>query len=295
VDVRRALLDRLRDDLVRELDDRRVVDRLAQVDDLGVRLLVLGAADRVRDDLLHPPHAGDERAEVLAAGDRGADLQARHDREVVHRDDVGGIGHRDEQRALAGVGDRHGVVAPGGGDGDEARGGHVDLEGGEVDVLEAMALCERAGEVVGAQDAGRDELGLGRRPRGPRRGDRRLDARGVAEAEVDDDVGQEARAAGARARLRDAVPAVALGAREAHVGEPGDAGGGLAAVGIVVGVRAQGQDGSATALRIARRSGVTPVHACNERAPWRTSTSSPPTTAVPRSRAASSSAVPPGR
>ena len=40
VDVRRALLDGLGDDLVDELDDRRVVGGLAQVDDLGRAVVV---------------------------------------------------------------------------------------------------------------------------------------------------------------------------------------------------------------------------------------------------------------
>ena len=42
VDVRRALLHRLGDDLVGELDDRRVVDGLAQVDDLPGRTRARG-------------------------------------------------------------------------------------------------------------------------------------------------------------------------------------------------------------------------------------------------------------
>ena len=47
-----ATLDRLSDDLVDELDDRRVVGGLAQVDDLGAALLALLGALSSRDDVL---------------------------------------------------------------------------------------------------------------------------------------------------------------------------------------------------------------------------------------------------
>ncbi len=293
VDVRRALLHRLGDDLVGELDDRRVVDRLAQIDDLGLGELVLGPVDEIRDDVLHPPQARHERLEVLPAGDGRADLHARHDRDVVHRDDVRRVGHRDEQRALPAVGDRHRFVAACRDDRDQAGRRHVDLERREVDVVQAVTLGERARQVVVADRPRGQELLLGGRARGPGGGDRRLDLLGVAQTELDDDVGEEPRTAVAAPRLGDPVPAVALLGRQAHVRQR-RCDGGAAGVGGQVG-GGVGHGGSATAVRIAERSGAIPVQAANERAPWRTRISSPPTTVTPRSRAASSSAVPPGR
>ena len=78
--------------------------------------------------------------------DRDADLVAGHDRDVVDREDVRRVGHRDQQRALVGERDRHRLVALGDAGGDEVGGGHVDLEDAEVEVVEAVALGERARE-----------------------------------------------------------------------------------------------------------------------------------------------------
>ena len=293
VDVRRALLHRLGDDLVRELDDRRVVDRLAQIDDLGLGELVLGAVDEVGDDVLHAPQAADEGLQILTAGDGRPDLHAGHDRDVVHRDHVRRVGHGDEQRALAAVGDRDRVVAARRRGRDQPGRGHVDLERGEVDVLEAVTLGEGPREVVVADRAGRQELLLGRAAGGARGGDRGLDLVRLAEPQLHDDVGEEAWAAGPARGLRDAVPPVALLGREADVLER-RCHGGAVVLGVQVG-GGVGHGGSSTAARITARSGDIPVHAANECAPWRTRISSPPTTVTPRSRAASSSAVPPGR
>jgi len=95
---------------VHELDDRRVVGGLVEVDDLrlaGARVLVDGLL--YGDVELVEPL--DERAEVAPGGDGGADLEAGHHRDVVDGQDVGGIDHRHEQRALVDVGDRDGLVA----------------------------------------------------------------------------------------------------------------------------------------------------------------------------------------
>ena len=58
VDVGGALLDGLGDDPVDELDDRRVVGRLAQLDDLGAALLLLLDAGRL-DDVVEAREARD--------------------------------------------------------------------------------------------------------------------------------------------------------------------------------------------------------------------------------------------
>ena len=131
VDVGRALLDRLGDDLVDELDDRRVVGGLAQVDDLGRAVLDVVLARRSWSTATTSSRRVMRLMsvrDVLAAGDRGADLEARHDRDVVDGQDVGGVGHGDEHGALVDVGDRDGLVALGGGGAEEVRGGHVDRE-----------------------------------------------------------------------------------------------------------------------------------------------------------------------
>ena len=58
VDVRGAVLDRLGDDLVDELDDRRVVGGLAQVDDLRRAVSARRSSTRRRrDDVVEPAQA----------------------------------------------------------------------------------------------------------------------------------------------------------------------------------------------------------------------------------------------
>ena len=145
VDIRGAPLDRLGDDLVDELDDRRILVALVQRDDLGVffGLLLLG---RVLDDVFEAVQARDQRRDVIRRGDRDADLVAGHDRDVVDREHVRRIGHRNQQRALVGECHRDRLVALGDRGRDEVGGGHVDLEDAEVEMVEAVALGKRAGE-----------------------------------------------------------------------------------------------------------------------------------------------------
>ena len=102
----------------------------------------------------------------------------------------------------------HGLVALGRGRGDEVGRPHVDVHDGEVEVVQAVALGDGAGQRVLAQRAGLDEDVLGRAAAGPGGLDRLLDALARREPELDDDVGQEARPARAGARRRDPVPPV---------------------------------------------------------------------------------------
>ena len=72
--------------------------------------------DQVRrgaDHVFEPVEARDERGDVVGRRDRDAHLVAGHDRDVVDREHVGGVGHRDKQRALVGERDRHRLVALG--------------------------------------------------------------------------------------------------------------------------------------------------------------------------------------
>jgi hypothetical protein len=122
--------------------------------------------------------------------DRRAHLVAGHDRDVVLREHVRGVGHGDEQRPLAGERHRHGLVAP------DRRGGHelggigVDAVEAEIDVVEPEALGHRARELLLPQRPLLDEDALGKSPLVLRRGDREVHRPLVDEPEVDDDVAQ---------------------------------------------------------------------------------------------------------
>ena len=199
VDVGGALVDALRDERVDELDDRRLVGGLAEVDDLRP-LVGDGLLDDHVVDLVHAP---DERADVLLRRDGGADLVAGHQRDVVDREHVARVDHRDEQRALVEEADGDGGVALRGRGGQQVGRGHVDAEGVEVDVVDAEALGDDPGELVRGQDAAVDE-DLARAPAaGPRLGDRELHGLPSGVAEADDDVADLLRRAAARGRRRE--------------------------------------------------------------------------------------------
>ena len=163
VDVGGAALDRLGDDLVDELDDRRVFGGLVQRDDLpAVFFDFLEHLGGLADDVFEPVQARDQRGDVVRRRDRDADLVAGHDRDVVDGEHVRGVGHRDEQRALVGERHRHRLVALGDGRADEVGGGHVDREDAEVEVVEAVALGQRAREPVLGERAVFEQHPLGR-------------------------------------------------------------------------------------------------------------------------------------
>ena len=75
VDVRGALLDRLGDDRVDELDDRRVLGGLADLGDVGELLLAL--LDRLGDRVVEPAHAPDQAVDVVGRGHHRPDLARR--------------------------------------------------------------------------------------------------------------------------------------------------------------------------------------------------------------------------
>ena len=174
VDVGGALPHRLAEDAVDELDHRRVFGADFHVGDLGQLVLGLRLAlgDRLADRALQRVEAADQRLDVLLGGDRDAAVERGGDLDVVDREHVGRVGHRDQQRLLVDEADRQRPVAARGVDRDQVGGGHVDLVGGEVDVVEAVALGDRAGELVGVDRALLEQQLLGRAAGGARLLDR---------------------------------------------------------------------------------------------------------------------------
>ena len=86
--------------------------------------------------------------DVLRRGDRRLDLEVRHQGDVVGRQHVGRVGHRQHQRLLVRVSDRDRVVALGRRGGEQVDRGHVDLEHAEVEVVEPVPLGDRARELL---------------------------------------------------------------------------------------------------------------------------------------------------
>ena len=132
-----------------ELDDRCVIGGLPQLELVILFLLLDGLADGVGQVALAAGHEED----VLDRRHGPAQVQAGAHLEVVHREDVRGIGHRHEQGALVEEGDGQRVVAPNHVGQHHADRPHVDGEGVQVHVVEAEPLGERVGELVGRDAA----------------------------------------------------------------------------------------------------------------------------------------------
>ena len=111
VDVRGALLDRLGDDRVDELDDRRVVGGLADLGDVGELLLAVSIASATASS--RRLIAADQAGDVVGRRHDRPHLVAGHQLEVVEREHVRRVGHRDQQRAVVVVADRDGAEAAG--------------------------------------------------------------------------------------------------------------------------------------------------------------------------------------
>ena len=160
MDVRGALLHRLGDDRVHQLDDRRVFVGL-----LGQRALPRALppprpgipVDEVFDRAFHPGEPVSSRAEVLDRGDRHAHPPAGDHRDVVDRQHVRRVGHRQQQRAVLGEPDGHGLVALGGLGGDQVHGAHVKVVDRQIEVIQSKPLGHHAGELVVAQHPHLDE------------------------------------------------------------------------------------------------------------------------------------------
>ena len=190
VDVARALLNRRQHQRVDELDDRRLaalplerrgVDFLGVVDDLEVAVVRRGpsssSACETMSALIALPFGRRRRVglrEVLRdrladrrlGGDDRLDVQARQELDVVHREDVGRIRHRERQRR-PGLADGNDVVLGGGLGRNQADDGGVEIEFLEVDRRHAVLPAEDRRDVFVGEDAELDETAprAGRRSR----------------------------------------------------------------------------------------------------------------------------------
>ena len=213
VDVGGALVDRLAEDRVDELDDRRVVGGLAQLGDLGGR-------GRPPPRPPRPPRRRRVSSElsrlIRSSMSTSAATATRQLRPVIiwtssTASDVGGVGHRQDQRLGVDVADRDGPEAARRLRGDQVRRAHVDVVGARG----------RRGRGRSARRpparAGRRRAGLcstisvsGERPAVRASATTCLDPLGGQVAELDDHVGDEAAAVGARPRRGQAGGAALL-------------------------------------------------------------------------------------
>ncbi len=151
----------------------------------------LALLDRVLDRILVAVHPGDQALDVLLEATAGLTSRLGQHRDVVDRQHVGRIGHRQQQRVLIDVGDRDRAVALRHGCGQQVHGRHVDLEHAEVEMIEPIALRDRAGQLLRRDGVCVEQHPFRSHPAGARFLDRLLDALALAEAELDEDVGQE--------------------------------------------------------------------------------------------------------
>ena len=179
--------------------ERLVLDRL----ELG-RGAVSPAPARVVD-------AVEDEVDVGRRGDRRADLVAGHHRDVVDRQHVRRVGHGDQQRAVGGERDRHGLVALDRGGRDQLGRVGIDPVLLQVEVVEPEALRDGAGELLLGDRAGREQHALRGRAGGVRHLDRLVHRLPLDVAEVDDHVREHASGTAAPGRRGDPVAPLGLG------------------------------------------------------------------------------------
>ena len=154
VDVGGAVTDRLGDQGVDELDDRRVVQRVGGLEVVEVLILSHQVPGEVVDAV--PAQGGElvqHRHDVAAGGHDRHHVGVADGADVVQRDDVGRVAHRDLQPPLVVEPEREDAVAPRHVVGQEAGRHVVDVLLAQLDELKAQVLGER-----------RDEAGLGEQP-----------------------------------------------------------------------------------------------------------------------------------
>ncbi len=212
-----------------------------------------------------------------SGGDRDLAVEPGHHLDVVDRQHVGRVGHRQNQRLLVDVADRDRLVAPRGGHREQVRGAHVDLVEAEVEVVEAVALGDRPRELIAVDHLVLAQERFGGPAGAARLVDHLVDALASRVAELDDHVGDEHPRVAAVHRRREPVGG-GLGAAIVEL-----AGGRLARVGHWSQVVWALQDShpAPAARRIVSIGGSCPVQMRSDAAPWRTSTSSPSTTVAP--------------
>jgi hypothetical protein len=137
---------------------RRVVRRLAQLDDLCLHLVVIDLVDGA----CQRPEILNQGVDVLRGGDRATHLVTRGHGDVVERQQVGRVRRGHQERALGEEGDRDRPVPARLGTVDHAGGALVHVEDIEVDVVEAVALRERPSKLPRVDDA-RVDQGLAER------------------------------------------------------------------------------------------------------------------------------------
>jgi hypothetical protein len=192
VDVRHAPAYGVGDHGVHELHDRRLVGRLAQLDHLGLVVVLLDLVDGA----LERAQLVDQRVDVLGRGDSAAHVVPGGHRDVVEGEQVGRVGGGHEQRLLGEEGDRDRAVAARLCAVDHRGRALVDVEDVQVHVVERVALGERLGELRRVDDARVDQR-LAQRdavPAAPL--DDPLHHFALGEAELDDHVSDPALDAG---------------------------------------------------------------------------------------------------
>ena len=147
VDVRRPVGDGLVDEQVDELDDRRVLDDLGEPGEIG---LVVGLVGRGLHDLVDlavdPEEPLDHLDDLTGRRDDGTHLGTGERPDVVDREDVRRIGHRDDELAVLPA-DGDGLVPAGERLADERGDRTVDRSLVEIDELQADLARERAHEL----------------------------------------------------------------------------------------------------------------------------------------------------
>src|ERR1039458_9443159 len=164
VDVACAALHRIAQNHVDQLDDRSFVGRFLQFGQLHLLLFRL-QFDVAVAHLRHRLHHGlkifflgrtvglfNSRQDGAFRGDDRLDIEAGHELDIVHREDVGGIDHRDSERG-AHAAQRKNLVALGGLERNQLDDCRINLEVGKVDGGNTILAGEEIGDVLVREEA----------------------------------------------------------------------------------------------------------------------------------------------